>query len=111
MLYQKRAFQATITEPEGRPYVGFSRYMQQLLAREVGHPATSGILSWLSGIQVFFFICNFLLWYDLRFYSADCHGVFMAVLAVGLSSYALSVAGSMPPSTLERINAEVTGQS
>lgn len=110
VLYQKRVFKATVSGPEGRPYSGITRYVQELLGREVGHPATSRFLHVLAGLQLFSFLGNFLVWSGFRISSIDCHGVFVMVLANCLATHALSVSGRMSPSFLQRVNAEVAGE-
>lgn len=110
VVHRGRKFIATVSQPNGRPYVGIQRYMQMLLAGETGDPAASAIVRRLAGIQLLCFFVHFLFWYSLHLRSIRYDGLFSALLANGLGTYFLSVVGlTRPASTLGKINKEATG--
>lgn len=109
VLNNNKTFQATVAQPEGRPYDGFQRYMQNLLAGEVGNPAGSYILCRLAEFQLFNFFCQFLFWYNFHLHSVSTHGFLTALLANGFVTYIISKIGCIRPSAIAKLNAEVTG--
>uniref|UniRef100_A0A7S3LCX6 Uncharacterized protein n=1 Tax=Amphora coffeiformis TaxID=265554 RepID=A0A7S3LCX6_9STRA len=111
VLHNNKVFKATVSQPEGRPYEGFQRHMQNLLANETGDPATSGILYRIAGLQLVIFFVHFLAWYYFHLNWIRCDGLFMSLVAHALTTYVLSTAGRVrPSSSLAKLNAEVMGK-
>ena len=108
--YNNKVFKATVPKPEGKPYDGFQRYIQNLLANEMGDPATSGILYKMAGLQLVIFFVHFIVWYYYHLNWIRCDGLFMSLVANALATYVQSTTGRVRHSTsLSKLNAEVMG--